>query len=231
MTRTTQSGWHCCRKCGGLFFTPAYHGIASANLACKGGGVHNFRGTTNRMLAKVDPPAPENAAQGREQVWRFCANCHGLFRLTGDADHVSHGVCNHARAGTTAHVVAPNSAFYILEPQKGTLPAARQASAYYACANCGGLFHDWAGGTSCNASGHHTRATIDLSGWFSGGWYYELRKAQQEAQRQHTVNAHDALSLIAVKYETTVDQIVADNKAKYPKITSEYIQVGWVLDV
>ena len=47
----------------------------------------------------------------------------------------------------------------------------------------------------------------------------------------HVVKAGDTLSALAKKYGTTVNTIVAANKAKYPKITANYIVVGWRLKV
>lgn len=51
------------------------------------------------------------------------------------------------------------------------------------------------------------------------------------ASGTHTVVKGDTLSAIAKKYGTSVATIVADNKAKYPKITANYIVIGWVLEV
>lgn len=49
--------------------------------------------------------------------------------------------------------------------------------------------------------------------------------------RTHTVRKGDTLSAIAKKYGTTVSAIVTANREKYPKITADYIVVGWVLAV
>lgn len=49
--------------------------------------------------------------------------------------------------------------------------------------------------------------------------------------KTHTVVKGDTLSAIAKKYGTTVAQIVAANKAKYSKITANYIVTGWVLTI
>jgi formylmethanofuran dehydrogenase subunit E len=47
--------------------------------------------------------------------------------------------CNHAHAGTTAHVLEPDSAIYVLEPIVGSpITAANKATAYFECAKCGG---------------------------------------------------------------------------------------------
>ena len=47
----------------------------------------------------------------------------------------------------------------------------------------------------------------------------------------YKVKSGDNLTKIAKAYNTTVDAIVAANKAKYPKITKNYIVVGWELIV
>lgn len=47
----------------------------------------------------------------------------------------------------------------------------------------------------------------------------------------HKVVTGDSLSKIAAKYGTTVDEIVRDNRAVYPKIKSNFIIRGWVLRV
>ena len=46
---------------------------------------------------------------------------------------------------------------------------------------------------------------------------------------EYVVKAGDTLGEIAKKYATSVDKIVKDNKAKYPKITPNFIQTGWKL--
>lgn len=49
--------------------------------------------------------------------------------------------------------------------------------------------------------------------------------------KTHTVVSGDTLSAIAKKYGTTVNAIVSANKSTYSKITANYIQVGWKLNV
>lgn len=49
--------------------------------------------------------------------------------------------------------------------------------------------------------------------------------------KTHTVKKGDTLSAIATKYGTTVAKIVAANRSKYPKMTANFIVVGWVLKI
>jgi len=51
------------------------------------------------------------------------------------------------------------------------------------------------------------------------------------ASRTHKVERGDTLTKISKKYGTTVNAIVVANKKKYPKITPNYIVVGWELVV
>lgn len=46
---------------------------------------------------------------------------------------------------------------------------------------------------------------------------------------EYVVKSGDTLGEIAKKYATSVDKIVQDNKAKYPKITPNFIRAGWKL--
>lgn len=54
---------------------------------------------------------------------------------------------------------------------------------------------------------------------------------QEPVTRTHKVVRGDTLSGIAIRYKTTVNKIVADNISKYPKMTKNYIVVGWELKV
>lgn len=68
---------------------------------------------------------------------------------------------------------------------------------------------------------------------------YDYKAVQAEVNRQlaktsartHTVRQGDTLSALAKRYGTTVSAIVAANRAKYPRITANYICVGWALKV
>lgn len=58
-----------------------------------------------------------------------------------------------------------------------------------------------------------------------------LLKAPTATSKTHKVVVGDTLSKIAVKYGTTVDKILANNRSKYPKIKANFIVCGWVLKV
>lgn len=47
----------------------------------------------------------------------------------------------------------------------------------------------------------------------------------------HTVKSGETLTKIAAKYGTTAAKIVSDNIGKYPRMTKNYIQVGWKLKI
>lgn len=72
-------------------------------------------------------------------------------------------------------------------------------------------------------------------GWCNDGDIRDSTETTQEAQanaaQTHIVARGDTLSALAKKYSTTVDAIVAANKSKYPKITANYIVVGWILKI
>lgn len=58
-----------------------------------------------------------------------------------------------------------------------------------------------------------------------------VNKILPKPQNTHTVVKGDTLSVIAKKYGTTVQKILDENKAAYPKMTANYIQIGWKLKV
>lgn len=70
-----------------------------------------------------------------------------------------------------------------------------------------------------------------------GDRYDEVQKiinggsATKKQSRSYTVKKNDNLTKIAKTYGTTVNAIVQKNKKKYPKITANFICVGWVLEV
>lgn len=51
------------------------------------------------------------------------------------------------------------------------------------------------------------------------------------AETNYLIKSGDVLSVVAPRFGTTVNQIVEWNKGKYPSITPDYIQAGWVIRV
>lgn len=65
---------------------------------------------------------------------------------------------------------------------------------------------------------------------------YDYAAVQDEvnrrvAPRMHVVRQGDTLSALARKYDTTVAEIVAKNRGRYPRIRADYICIGWRLTV
>lgn len=174
MARTTQSNWRCCTKCGGLFFTGQYGKVSIEQLKCKGGGKHDFAGTTNRKLTKVDPPAYPEQSETEEAYWRFCVNCRGLFHVLGDADMVFKGICGQTGGD---HEYDQTHANYVLKYKVGSPTRDESAVAYFECVQCGSLYHPWNDtAATCNNGGRHTRAQTQFE-LEPRDKYYILQKA------------------------------------------------------
>ena len=120
------------------------------------GGEHATAGNTDRgvLYSYSKPGIGAGEPVTEERFWRYCANCHGLFHVKGDAEAVEYGRCNHAKTGT-AHVVEAESSEYILARIEGSPAEAEKAAAYFECRKCAGLYHPWLSGTACNAGGQH----------------------------------------------------------------------------
>lgn len=91
--------------------------------------------------------------------------------------------------------------------------------------------------------------TVEIDGTVANGWYHcryngvigymsgsylkdiNTISSTVTATKTHKVVSGDTLGAIAKKYGTTVNAIVLANRAKYPKITANYIVVGWELKV
>ena len=77
----------------------------------------------------------------------------------------------------------------------------------------------------------HTDSTSTVYGWVDAGDIGSSASGGSSGTRTHKVVSGDTLSAIANKNGTTVAKIVAANKGKYPKITANYIVVGWTLSI
>ena len=77
----------------------------------------------------------------------------------------------------------------------------------------------------------HTDSTSTVYGWVDAGDIDVSASGGAPGAKTHKVVSGDTLSAIASKNGTTVAKIVAANKSKYPKITANYIVVGWTLSI
>lgn len=78
----------------------------------------------------------------------------------------------------------------------------------------------------------HTDNTSNVYGWTNAADIGEaVTNSGIAGAKTHTVVKGDTLSALAKKYGTTVANILEANKSKYPKITSNYIVVGWSLNI
>lgn len=57
------------------------------------------------------------------------------------------------------------------------------------------------------------------------------RRVDAQTPRVHVVRQGDTLGALARKYGTTVAEIVAKNRGRYPRIRADYICIGWRLTV
>lgn len=77
----------------------------------------------------------------------------------------------------------------------------------------------------------HADSASNVYGWVDAGDIGTTASSGSSGTKTHKVVSGDTLSAIARKNGTTVEKIVAVNKSKYPKITANYIVVGWTLTI
>lgn len=88
-----------------------------------------------------------------------------------------------------------------------------------------------------NMNANHPYHVVDTLTNKSYGWVNEdmmnlrVSKATLDEGVYHEVVDGDTLFFIAKKYQTTVKEIVKNNKRQYPSITPSFIRVGWKLRV
>lgn len=59
----------------------------------------------------------------------------------------------------------------------------------------------------------------------------ETIKEEKHEKRKYVVMPKDNLTRIAAEFDTTIEKIIEDNIKKYPRMTRNFICVGWVLEV
>lgn len=77
----------------------------------------------------------------------------------------------------------------------------------------------------------HTDSTSNVYGWVDVADIGGTAAGSASNTKTHTVVKSDTLSAIASKNGTTVAKIVEANKGKYPKIATNYIVIGWTLNI
>lgn len=80
-------------------------------------------------------------------------------------------------------------------------------------------------------NGEERRKKLTEAGYNYAAIQAVVNELAAKPLRSHTVVKGDTLSAIAKKYGTTVQKILDENKAEYPKMTADLIQVGWKLKV
>ena len=88
----SQSGWHWCKKCQGMYFTCNNSGV------CPAGGAHDDTGSRDHVLSE--------SGSGQSD-WRWCNKCQGLFWAKD-----SLGVCpshSHSDVGSANYVLSSSS--------------------------------------------------------------------------------------------------------------------------
>lgn len=81
-------------------------------------------------------------------------------------------------------------------------------------------------------NGHERRERLTAAGYDYAAVQAEVnRRVSAQTPLVHIVRQGDTLSALARKYDTTVAEIVAKNRGRYPRIRADYICIGWRLTV
>lgn len=80
-------------------------------------------------------------------------------------------------------------------------------------------------------NGQERKERLTAAGYDYNAVQETVNNMLKSSQHTHTVVKGDTLSAIAKKYGTTVQAILDKNKAAYPKMTADLIQVGWKLKI
>lgn len=81
-------------------------------------------------------------------------------------------------------------------------------------------------------NGHERRERLTAAGYDYAAVQAEVnRRVTSQTPRVHVVRHGDTLGALARRYGTTVAEIVAKNRGRYPRIRADYICIGWRLTV
>ena len=145
-----QTEWRWCSTCQGLFFGP--HATSSM---CPAGGTHTPPGMShsgNYVLSYGVAPSAT-----RQDQWRWCSRCKGLFYGPGVANSNCPGGGTHVPPGLSG------SGNYALDHSVSSTTTSQ--SDWRWCSECMGLFFGGGQANSrCPAGGTHTPVTVSRSG-------------------------------------------------------------------
>lgn len=72
---------------------------------------------------------------------------------------------------------------------------------------------------------------VSHKGWIGPASISESFYNKASSPKTHTVKSGENLTLISKKYNVAIKDIISKNIKKYPKITADYIQTGWILNL
>ena len=127
----TQSDWHYCKKCQGLFINTG---------KCPAGGAHDSSASGNYMLSLMH----DETAASTQDNWRYCSKCEGLTFAGNNA-----GVCPAGGQHNTS-----SSGNYVLSFEHGD-PDPNLQKNWRWCKKCQGLFFGGAPTSKCPGKGTH----------------------------------------------------------------------------
>ena len=103
---------------------------------------------------------------------------------------------------------------------RGTAPKSEKSVADLAAEVIAGMW----------GNGAERRERLTAAGYDYAAVQAEVNR-RVAAPRVHIVRQGDTLSALSRKYDTTVAEIVAKNRGRYPRIRADYICIGWRLKV
>lgn len=71
----------------------------------------------------------------------------------------------------------------------------------------------------------------EQKGWIGPAAIESSVYNKSSASETYTVKKGDTLTAISKLFNTGVSELVSKNKSRYPKMTADYIQTGWVLNI
>lgn len=170
--------------------------------------------------------------KGRMALWQFSSKGNGKTYGAG-SEYVDENFCYDEKLfGIGEKTVTPT----VKEPESKSLYTVKiKAGSWYVRK----LYSTTSQPLKVISGSVGLQASNKKNGWFylpaHKGWIgpaaVESSVYNNSKTKSYTVKSGDTLTKIARKFSSTVEKILSKNKKKYPKITRDYIQVGWVLEI